>query len=36
MPVLTTSDGHTLDSYEDHPDGASASVVTMPMANGVS
>lgn len=35
MPVLTTSDGHTLDSYEVNPDGATASVVIIQEIFGV-
>jgi carboxymethylenebutenolidase len=35
VPVLTTSDGHTLDSYEVDPEGATASVVIIQEIFGV-
>ncbi|MFT7648393.1 MAG: carboxymethylenebutenolidase, partial [Candidatus Poriferisodalaceae bacterium] len=35
MPALTTSDGHTFDSYEVHPDSATASVVIIQEIFGV-
>jgi carboxymethylenebutenolidase len=35
MPRLTASDGHELDAYEVHPDGASASIVIVQEIFGV-
>lgn len=35
MPVLTAADGHTLDAYENHRDGAAASVVVIQEIFGV-
>ncbi|MFB0901400.1 MAG: dienelactone hydrolase family protein [Acidimicrobiales bacterium] len=35
MTTLTSSDGHTLDAYEVHPDGATASIVVIQEIFGV-